>query len=250
MRRAERDLAGSQAAALGWPALLATTALVLGCLASVGRGAEIDKPVEAGREAFERGNFPWYDAEHDVLKPVKLAPPRRASREPLTLPSWTGNVAWALVAIVLVVLAVILLLVFRESFGPRLRPAVSGGEEVLDAQRVEALPFLAERPRGDLLALARQHYAAGNYSEAIVYLFSYELVQLDKSALVRLVRGKTNRQYLRELGPGQSLRQPLEQTMTAFESVFFGRRPLDRSAFESCWARLGEFENLSARGAP
>ncbi len=96
---------------------------------------------------------------------------------------------------------------------------------------------------------ARRHYEQGNYSEAIIYLFSYELVQLDKFALIRLARGKTNRQYLREVPRRPELRSPLERTMVAFEGVFFGSRLLDRAGFEACWQQLPQFEE-QLRTAP
>ena len=67
-------------------------------------------------------------------------------------------------------------------------------------------------------------------------------------AFIRLTKGKTNRQYLREVGARISLRQLVEQTMIAFEDAFFGRHPLDQTRFESCWFRLGEFDKLNAEG--
>ena len=36
----------------------------------------------------------------------------------------------------------------------------------------------------------------------MIYLFSHQLVQLDRHQIIRLAKGKTNRQYLREVGPG------------------------------------------------
>ena len=60
----------------------------------------------------------------------------------------------------------------------------------------------------DLLAEARRHYQAGNYGAAIVYLFSFQLVQLDRRQIIQLAKGKTNRQYLREVGPRDPLRKP------------------------------------------
>ena len=98
-------------------------------------------------------------------------------------------------------------------------------------------------------AQARTHYEQGNYSEAIIYLFSYELVELDRSALIRLAKGKTNRQYLREAAATRSMKPLLERTMVTFEDVFFGRRTLDRSGFEACWKQLDEFQSLLA-GVP
>jgi hypothetical protein len=111
-----------------------------------------------------------------------------------------------------------------------------------EVDRLEQLPFAVKRPQSDLLAEARRHYEAGNFAEAIVYLFSYQLVELDKHHVIRLAKGKTNRQYL-----GESRKQPtivpvLEDTMIAFEDVFFGHHQIDRARFEACWNRLTEFQ--------
>ena len=101
-----------------------------------------------------------------------------------------------------------------------------------DADRVEALPFKVRSVSGDFLDEARRLYEAGQFSEAIIFLFSYQLVQLDKQHVIRLAKGKTNRQYLRELRQRPTLRSTLELTMVAFEDAFFGRKTLSRERFE------------------
>jgi len=122
-------------------------------------------------------------------------------------------------------------------------------DTVDDKRRIEALPAPVGRKRTDLIDAARQYYQEGNYAEAIIYLFSYQLVELDKGQLIRLAKGKTNRQYLRELGRRLALQGLFERTMVAFEEVFFGNYAIDRARFESVWLRLGEFEALVAEGA-
>ena len=67
-------------------------------------------------------------------------------------------------------------------------------------RRIESLPFPVQAAQYDLLAEARRHYQQGHYGEAVKYLFSYQLVELDKHKIIRLTRGKTNRQYLGEVG--------------------------------------------------
>jgi Domain of unknown function (DUF4129) len=111
-----------------------------------------------------------------------------------------------------------------------------------DVDRVEALPFAVRRAAGDFLGEARRLYEAGQYSEAIIYLFSFQLVELDKHHLIRLAKGKTNRQYLREVRQRPLVRAILETTMIAFEDAFFGRKTISRERFESCWQRLDEFQ--------
>jgi hypothetical protein len=116
-------------------------------------------------------------------------------------------------------------------------------ESARDVDRIESLPFKIRGAPSDFLGQARRLFEAGNYSEAIIYLFSYQLVQLDKNHLIRLAKGKTNRQYLREIRQRANLRTILEATMIAFEDAFFGRKALSKDRFESCWQRLDEFHH-------
>jgi hypothetical protein len=44
------------------------------------------------------------------------------------------------------------------------------------------------------------------------------------------------------------LRQLVDQTLVAFEDVFFGHHSIDRIRFEACWRRLPEFESLLIKG--
>ena len=68
-------------------------------------------------------------------------------------------------------------------------------------ERIEALPFdlQGSAAKGDLLAMARQAYNANDFRSAAIYLYSHVLLSLDHFGWIRLTRGKTNRQYLREL---------------------------------------------------
>ena len=65
---------------------------------------------------------------------------------------------------------------------------------------------------------------------------------------MRLTKGKTNRQYVRELRREIDLKSILSNTMLTFEDVFFGNYPLERSRFERCWNRLEEFHGLLEGG--
>ena len=113
-----------------------------------------------------------------------------------------------------------------------------------EADRIENLPFQVQRPRTDLLGEARRHYQQGNYQDAIVYLFSYQLVKLDEQHFIRLARGKTNRQYLSEIRRSRRLKSMLTQSMLACEDVFFGHYTLGRERFEACWNQLEDFHQL------
>jgi hypothetical protein len=113
-----------------------------------------------------------------------------------------------------------------------------------EADSIQQLPFQVKPPHADLLSEARRYYQLQDYRQAIVYLFSYQLVQLDRHQHIRLAKGKTNRQYLHELCAVPSLRQLLSDTMLVFEDVFFGHYDLDRERFEVCWDRLPTFDQL------
>ena len=209
-----------------------------------------DEAVESGRDALDRrwSSYPWYDAEKDGVKPIEVSAPP-APREysgdfstgSMTLLKW---LIWLLlITVVVVVVFLLLRAYFRDGNLRWAKHAPKPGDDE-HRRRIEALPFPVKATKLDFLSLARQLYEQGQYGEAVKYLFSYQLVQLDKHRIVRLTRGKTNRQYVREIVRRD--RRPLagliEQTMLVFEDFFFGNHPIDRLRFEAVWSRLSEFE--------
>jgi hypothetical protein len=223
-------------AALG---LLSAALLACGAMDARAQDA-VDRSVAEGREAFGGIDVPWYDAERDALQPIRFRPQRKP-----WLPDLSGLftfLMWTFLALLAAAVLAILIHFARKQVRPPAAASHVARDQVLAADQVEALGFLAERPRGDLLGQARWHYQQGNYGEAIIYLFSYQLLELDKFSLIHLAKGKTNRQYLREASRAPNLRGMLEMTMLRFENVFFGRGTLDRAGFEACWNALPEFE--------
>lgn len=200
--------------------------------------------VDAGRKALQPWfGYPWYDAPTDGLRRVEVSA-RRSPAKPLVsaVGSLLQIMVWTILALILAAIVYLLLRAYllqpRQARSPLARAAPG------DADRIESLPFPVHPGRTDLLAEARRCYQDGQYGQAIVYLFSFQLVQLDKRQIIRLARGKTDRQYLREVGPRNALRQIVEQTMATFEDAFFGGRTIDRASFEACWSRVEEFEAL------
>lgn len=225
-----------------------------------------EDPIEAAREALEgRSNAPWYDGSTDSLRRIDVEPlgdetqrdsdwnrqdkakpdttdasSRRGSSELWALRS--RALAWSLLATVLA--AVVL---FLASAAMRIDGGERNASNVVrkgDADRVENLPFAVPSAEGDLLAATKRSYDAGDFNSAITYLFSYQLVEMDRSHLIRLTRGKTNRQYLRELRSQPELRAIVTRTMLAFEEVFFGHHPLSSHRFDECWQQLDRFHGL------
>ena len=205
-------------------------------------------PVTNGRDALNHWfGYPWYDGKTDGLRRVKLSRPWNPDwgwsfHFPASLLQWA---AW--VAIALLLAGMVYLLV--RAFLRRERKAGENEEEpVGGADRVESLPLPVGGRRLDLLAEAQRCRQQGDYGRAIIFLFSHQLLQLDKHGRIHLGRGKTNRQYLREIRPWPSLGGLIEQTTLVFEDVFFGHHALERPAFEACWSRLEEFEKMVESG--
>ncbi len=227
---------------------------------------EVDpaEAIESGRKALRgRTYYPWYDAESDRVRRVNVTPPKRPP--PPTKPNWNwpewkgwnfnwsiGDIFWTTLQVifwgVILALFVFLIVLLTKVFlGREAAGAVSSEDELHietgAADRIEHLPFEVRRPQGDLLAEAQRFYEQGDYQQAIVYYFSYLLVELDRGQVIRLTRGKTNRQYLREVRrQRQEVAGLVERTMVAFEDVFFGDHALDRERFESCWNGRDEFQ--------
>lgn len=232
-------------------ALILTAAPGAALLAPAPMAELLDQPnraVEAGREALDRWwGYPWYDASRDEVRPVKVEPPWNLDWFHFDLRfsppgSWLDWLAWLSVAAVLALIAYWLIQAYRSR--ARARTAGSEPDTVAGAgaARVESLPYPLEDAPVDFLAEARRWYEAGDYGRAIVYLFGFELLELDRRHCIRLVRGATNRQYLRQLADRPELKQLVEATMVAFEDAFFGHHRLSRERFEQCWFRLAQFD--------
>lgn len=254
-RRQWLFLATCLGAGLLWPPLAACAEGGAGQTAQGEAGQTAEKSVQEARNALgSRRRFPWYDETNDETRRVRVSVPWRApDMKPKTGGtrwnfSWLELFIWTAVLALFAALAYLLIRAYLNREG-RAAGAADGSTERLaldDGARIEALPFRVRSGPLGLLDEARRHYEQGDFRQAIVYLFSYELVEMDKQQVIRLAKGKTNRQYLRETRPRPLLRSLVEQTMVAFEDVFFGDHSLDRSRFESCWRRLDEFQSLIA----
>jgi len=235
--------------------------------AKAAKAAKDAKNIDAAKEALASGGrFPWYDRSQDDVRRLNVLP--RPSVEERSQ-GWTDNktrpaptarlgrvslfgnaLQWIGLTTLVVLLGVIAYLIATTFLKEEVSESVAIRKVVesrRDADRVEALPFHIRAASGDFLAEARRLYEAGQYSQAIVYLFSHELVQLDKHHIIRLTKGKTNRQYVRETRKHPSLASVLHTTMVAFEDAFFGHKTLSRESFERCWQRLDEFQSELAR---
>ncbi|MCA9262319.1 MAG: hypothetical protein KDA60_00660 [Planctomycetales bacterium] len=150
---------------------------------------------------------------------------------------------WGLLGLGLVLLIMLMLRSYVDGIqSPGKSKEVEDEDDMAESARIDQLPFQVKRPQENLLADARRCYEAGDYNEAIVYYFSYQLVQLDKHNLIRLSKGKTNRQYIREIARRPQLQRLLQASMFVFEDYFFGSHEISQHRFEACWQKLEQFQ--------
>jgi hypothetical protein len=222
--------------------------------------ASPEQAVEAGRDALNRGWLSrlhnWYDEDTDGVRRIDFEIPKPPSNWNWKWGnvdfSWLGYLfnasGWMLLGLFILGLVTLLVLAYLRRERSEALPIDAEGidDETSDVDRVEALPFRMARQTLDPLSEARRAYEGGAFDEAIVYLFSYQLIELDRQQIIRLARGKTNRQCVNEIGPRRALKRLVETTMVAFEDVFFGGHPLSRARFEACWLELDTFQRLVA----
>ena len=227
----------------------------------------VQEPVEAGKSALKTAAPPWYDADNDAIKSLELEAESKADRARSDWKpekkDWTIDWSWWpdfsflgefiryigwLILVAVLALVVYLLVKAFVNVDPTITYSGSDSDEQYDTradqERIENLPVPVTARKGNFLDIARQYYEAGEFGDAIIYLFSHRLLQLDRAGQLRLTKGKTNRQYLREVKKSQDLQKILGRTIVGFEEVFFGKHSLSRERFEECWRQNDHFEQL------
>jgi hypothetical protein len=112
-----------------------------------------------------------------------------------------------------------------------------------EERRAPSTPAAAER-RADESA------AAGNYREALRFLFLSTVLQLQAAGLLELRPGMTNREYLRSLTSGgpvpPELQAPLQTIVDRFDAVWYGHLPIDADGYAQ--AKSAAAQALSVLG--
>ena len=237
------------------------------CLNAAGELAIAAADNGAGTDALGGHEYPWYDAESRSVKPLEQkAGQPSASQErdevPIGKPKikktpagnkvtggggTTGEGAGSMFAIIVATIILIVLVVLVMTF---LHIESNKSEEANDSsgrsrkQSIEQLPFDLDTADGDFQSVADAAYRSGDLRKAIIYLYSHVLVTLDQNRIIRLRKGKTNRQYLREVQRHQGVSGYFQEVMLPFESVFFGDHDMDANQFQQCWSGLGKFHAI------
>ncbi len=226
--------------------------------------SEYPPTADPGDGALRKAGFPWYDAEkreprpwpvpemlparsrdRDAIPPQKPTQPPRFN--PLNAPSagllGLSFLTWGVIALFVVGLVALLIWGYtRIEARPGKRPETDDWDDLHD--RIHELPFEMEtRLSGDFRSMAWQAFERGDDARAIMLLFSYVLLMLDRRGFIRLQKGKTNREYFREVREHADLAEFYQQVMIPFERSFYGHHALDRQTFLNCWNRLDEFES-------
>lgn len=114
--------------------------------------------------------------------------------------------------------------------------ASDGAPDEQMIQRMKHLPAELRRTDVNLRSEAERLMHEGLYDQAIILLFGHQLLTLDRAGLLRLNRGKTNRQYVRETRfVDPSIADRLSQTVSAFERSYFGRHSIGQAEFAQLW---------------
>jgi len=268
----------------GLVSISSLTLLVVFCLATLfAFPAFAQDSIETGKQALNSKSYPWYDASTDGTRSLEMEerPNARSSNrnnipfkktqfktnnKPFNPPTGgggtgggfggsllagIGGLSWTiLIALALLLVGVLIWAMLRMNSQPALDDEVAPTRSM--AESIKQLPFELDSPTGDFRQQAHAAYAAGDYQRAMTYLFSHVLVTLDQKGLVRLRRGKTNREYLRELRSHQPIANYYQHVMVPFEASFFGNHELSKRDFETCWERLDTFQSdvdLASRSA-
>lgn len=245
-------------------ALSPTTAIATAVAQDSADAEVLAESMEAAQRALRGGRLPWYERETDELRPMAPgAPPSGAHHrdsnwvpKPSTPSNWQPRwrwrgwsrtlrgTGWVILTAITIALIVALVWAYRRSdvLLQRTRRRTGQSQESPDITAAfENLPFVLDADRPDLLAEARYRYEQRDFRRAVILLFSYQLIQLDQRQRIRLAKGKTNRQYLRELRGDAELQQIVQETMQLFEQTYFGGQSPTAGEFERCWRQLDAF---------
>jgi hypothetical protein len=209
----------------------------------------------AVHSALGKGNYPWYDAGKDAVRPIALPRDPEPSQSNASSPSrgflpGLGNLI-ATIGLLIGLAALIGLLVWFW----RIYEPTDPGEVPLSSRdrgepsRIEALPagMRREFESSDPWEEALRRRALGDLAGAVVCLFAHQLLTMSRLGLVRLAPGRTGRQLLRSVTDVE-FRRLSHPTLRQFEAVYYGHRTISAEEFAAVWDRAEAFERRVARG--
>ena len=211
----------------------------------------------AFKKAFSKNRVPWRAKDNSIVylppKPEKettLKEPRRRSDSLFgSKETWElilKFIFWICCAIVFFLVVGVLFFIARRLWLQKSGRFRSSREAAARARRLETLAPEAASRYDDLLQAASEAYAQGDLRSAVVFYFSWTLVEMDKREFILLDKGKTNMEFWRELEEFPNLRAIYRDVMAAFERVYFGGESITREQFERVWILREPFERAMA----
>lgn len=196
------------------------------------------------RTLNNRNRFPWYDAQSRTLRFIPPYVPKNASspRDDDYHKEKKGNsplpgilLMWGTIFVLTVVALVLCWAIVKLLSVRKQRRLAQNNDRSNITRRLQTLLPEVREHMDTLLSDAQEAFDSGRFREALIFYFSFMLVELDKSLLIVLEKGKTNHDYARELrGSGNILRIYL-RAMNLFERCYYGNRPLDTAEFFPIW---------------
>ncbi|MEM9644365.1 MAG: DUF4129 domain-containing protein [Planctomycetota bacterium] len=203
----------------------------------------VDVPVQ-NDDSVNRGSR-WVP---DAVQPAKKKATTPAGGA--TGPTGLGTVlGWTFIGALFVCILVAIFWAFKNSDLDLTTGSQSSARqddfEELRQQRIQELPLELQQtsldPRSEVEKLMRD----GEYDLAIIALYGHQLLLLDRHHLLRLSRGKTNHQYVREVHREHAEEAGLlNNTVDAFERSYFGRHRLSSTEFQRLWEENTKLEEL------
>lgn len=232
--------------------------------AALGQGGAGPDPAvtddSAVRSALERGAYPWYDARTDSAKPVwppgmefaewleRLADRLKGWRLPSLGNLSIGDLLIVGIAMLALSIFVVFLIEAWRRYRPTPRDTMAASASVGSNAPLEGLPAGIRPTTDDPWTEAADRAARGDYAGAVVCLFAYQLLVLDRMRLIRLSPGKTARQLVRTI-EDRDYRDCVDPTRRAFEAVYYGHQVPTPEAFAAVWQHAEAFKRRAAAGA-
>lgn len=133
-----------------------------------------------------------------------------------------------------ILLAAVLVFVFRTLFVDFIKESKINGEEDGESE-----PLTSDAA----FERAQQLSRGGDYRSAVRYLYLSSLLLMDERGVLRYDRSKTNREYLRSVANSPELAQPLEEVIEVFDNVWYGYHSLEEDTFKHYSDRVEELKD-------
>ncbi len=202
---------------------------------------------ELGQSSLQSSyDYPWYDAVTDSTRGLSLppdktvAPPPPAAPAPVTYGNNNNGDSdfaylwWFLLAVVVLIVLWLILRTMNQR-DPEWQAAKARPQPgtLTSVARLTDLPVELSPRVTNMYDEAQRLAGTGDYSLAVVYLYSHMLVRLTEAGRIQLAKGKTNRQYLRELRLDPELWKFFSRAIVQFEQSYFGNHPPSPALFDA-----------------